>query len=370
MNGEVKTIYSLYRSCLREVRRLPTEYLRRFFRLKIGDDVRAILDPKLEHIRHTKLKRVQKNLRKVERANEGHVNDFQYVLDTAYGRRGQLKWEITQPLRTEPGAALPPRIIRSVESSRPPVWSAEANALLTSDLARARKALKPSAFLVPPTIPLERLDANSAEHRILGPFSKRREVNARWRFFNQELKKTNYPLQVTVVQPATSGDGVVRKTDEASLIRAGIRRIGLQDSGVFEEVEALASPSPLQCPENRLAEQCLSQSAKDPRPRVASHLPRRFLQRRYQQLLSQIPVLTYVPLARYDDKPQAASHNATMSNVGLRGRFQVSLSPNAAKQHGTVRAVAGSANMAWMRRAQELDGGGRRTKGEERSKSK
>ncbi len=32
----------------------------RFFRLKIGDDVRAILDPDLEHIRHTKLSRVHK----------------------------------------------------------------------------------------------------------------------------------------------------------------------------------------------------------------------------------------------------------------------------------------------------------------------
>ncbi|TFK86164.1 hypothetical protein K466DRAFT_524633, partial [Polyporus arcularius HHB13444] len=362
MNGEVKAVYSLYRLCLRQVRRLPTGYLRRFFRLKIGDDVRAILDPELEHIRHTKLSRVHKNLRKLERANEGHVNDFQYVLDTAYGRRGSLKWEIMQPLRTEPGAPLPPRIIRSVESSRPPVWSAEVKALLTSDLTRARKALKPSAFLVPPTIPSERLDPNSAEYRILGPFSKRREVNARWRFFNQELKKTNYPLQVTVIQPATSGDSVVHNTDEPSVTRAGIRSIGLQDSGVFEEVEALASPSPLQCPENRQAQQRLERDAKHLRPRFESHLPRRFLQRRYRQLLSQIPVFTYSPLARRDDKPQAASRDTAVNHGGLRGRFQVSLSPNAAKQHGTVRAVASSANMAWMRRAQELDGGKRRTK--------
>ena len=28
MNGDVQAIYSLYRSCLREIRRLPTEYLR------------------------------------------------------------------------------------------------------------------------------------------------------------------------------------------------------------------------------------------------------------------------------------------------------------------------------------------------------
>ena len=32
----------------------------RFFRLKIGDDVRAFLTPELEHIRDTKLRRVQK----------------------------------------------------------------------------------------------------------------------------------------------------------------------------------------------------------------------------------------------------------------------------------------------------------------------
>ncbi|RPD57042.1 hypothetical protein L226DRAFT_23149 [Lentinus tigrinus ALCF2SS1-7] len=354
MNGKAKAIYSLYRSCLREVRRLPTEYLRRFFRLKIGDDVRACLDPQLEHIHDTKLSRVQKNLRKLTGANEGHVGHLQYVLDTAYGRRGQLKWEIMEPLRTEPGAPLPPRIVRRVESSRPPVWSTELKALVTSDLARVRKALKPSALLVPSTIPPERLDSSSAEYRILGPFSKRREVNARWRFFNQELKKTNYPLQVAIVEPATSGDGVVHKFDKPSLTRAGIRSIGLQDSGVFEEVEALASPSLLQCSENQHASHLLP-DAIPPRPRFESHLPRRFLQRRYQQLLCRIPVLTYSPLARQGDDVQAATRNIAVNTVGLRGRFRVSLSQHAAKQHGTIRAIAGSASMAWMRLAQERD---------------
>lgn len=250
-----------------------------------------------------------------------------------------------------------------MESSRPPVWTAELKALVTSDVARPKKALTPNALLVPPTIPSERLDSNSAEYRILGPFSKRREVNARWRFYFQELNRTNYPLQVTVVEPATSGDGVVNKTDEPSLTRAGIRSIGLQDSGVFEEVEALASPSPMQCSENQNAQQDLTRHSAAPQPRVESHLPRRFLRRRYQQLLSLIPVLIYTPYVCHDENLQAASRDTALRSVRSKGRFTVSLSPNAARQHGIIRAVAGPANMAWMRRAQDVERQGSENKG-------
>ncbi len=34
------------------------------------------------------------NLRKLQSANTGIAKSFDYILDTAYGRRGSLKWEI------------------------------------------------------------------------------------------------------------------------------------------------------------------------------------------------------------------------------------------------------------------------------------
>ncbi|KAJ2984826.1 hypothetical protein NUW54_g10365 [Trametes sanguinea] len=179
MNGDVKAIFSLYRSCLRQIRRLPTEYLRQFFRLRVGDDVRAILDPRLAHLQPTKQKLTNgtwlQDLRKLEGANTGYAKCFDYVLNTAYGRRGPLKWEILDPLRSEPGAELPPRIIPAVESSRPPLYSQEMKALLTSEIAQSGRALTPAALEHPPTLP-PRADPNSPEARALGPFSKRREA--------------------------------------------------------------------------------------------------------------------------------------------------------------------------------------------------
>ncbi|KAI0756776.1 hypothetical protein C8Q80DRAFT_1090443 [Daedaleopsis nitida] len=363
MNGEAK---ALYRSCLRQIGRLPTEYLRQFFRLKVADDVRAALGPKFAHLRSTKLRRVHKDLRKLEGANAGHVSAFRYIVETAYGRRGQLKWEIVQPLRTEPREEPPPRIIRSVESSRPPVWSTEMKALVTSEHSRVKRALKPQTLLVPNTIPAERLDPNSPQSRILGPFSKRREVNARWKFFLQELQKTHYPLQ-TVLQPrAASDDSEERRFDSGSLARAGIRSIGLQGSGVFEEAEALACPPALVHLDNN-ADVESTAAKRSFRPTFESHLPQRFLRRRYQQLLAQTPVLTYLLSERDNSSDPVTPSLAQASRKP--GHFNVALSPNASRRLGIIHSTADSIDMAWIQQAQVLEGN-EMSKGKKRVKSK
>ncbi|KAI0328173.1 hypothetical protein GY45DRAFT_1326714 [Cubamyces sp. BRFM 1775] len=341
MNGDVTAIFSLYRSCLRQIRRLPTEYLRQFFRLKVGDDVRAILDPKRQHLQPTKIRRVRKDLRKLEGANAGYAKCFSYVLDTAYGRRGPLRWEILDPLRSEPGAPLPPRIIPAVESSRPPVYSREMQALMTSDAARATRMLYADALQNPPILPA-RADPNSPEARTLGPFSKRREVNLRWRFFQQELQKTLLPLQVVVSDHPQSGDPPSPKTDEASLARAGIRSIGLQHSGVFEEIEALAAV-PNKARHSAKDGAPSDSSAQGSSPTSSSHLSERFLRRRYQQLLARTPILVYKP-----------SRTASSEDEAADGKFQVTLSPHAAKRGTPVHRTASEVDLAWIRRAEEL----------------
>ncbi|KAI8990489.1 hypothetical protein BD414DRAFT_483814 [Trametes punicea] len=336
MNGDVKAIFSLYRSCLRQIRRLPTDHLRQFFRLRVGDDVRAIVDPKREHLQLTKIRRVRKDLRKLEGANAGLAKCFDYVLDTAYGRRGPMRWEILDPLRFEPGAELPPRIIPAVESSRPPQYSKEMRALMLSDISRTTRALSLEAILKPPTLP-PRADPDSPEARALGPFSKRREVNIRWRYFQQEVQKTNFPLQVVVEERPESGDSVLRKTDSASLVRAKIRAIGLQHSGVFEEIEAMAAP-PSKWRHSAKEDPSCDGSAEKTKPFFQSHLPTRFLRRRYQQLLSRIPVLVYKP------------PKETAGGV-IPGKYEVKASPLAAKRFAPVHRVAGEVDIAWMQRA-------------------
>ncbi|KAI0375225.1 hypothetical protein BV20DRAFT_985655 [Pilatotrama ljubarskyi] len=335
MNGDVKPVYALYRACLRQIRRLPTEYLRQFFRLKVRDDVRAIVDPRSQHLQPTKIRRVQKDLQKLQGANAGFAKSFAYVLDTAYGRRGPLRWEILDPLRSEPGAPLPPRIIPAVESSRPPVYSREMRALFMSDSSRTTKTFTAAELDHPPIFP-PRANPESPEARALGPFSKRREVNLRRRFFQQELQRTHFPLQVAVEEAPTSGGSASRRTDADALARVGVRPVGLQDSGVFEEIEAIASP-PSALRHSSSGDACTEHS----RPSVRSHLPTRFLRRRYQQLLSRIPVLVFKP-------PRQSAWGSQP------GKFQVTLSPKAGKRSAIANRLATEADLAWIQRAQEI----------------
>ncbi|OSD03300.1 hypothetical protein PYCCODRAFT_1434717 [Trametes coccinea BRFM310] len=339
MNGDVKAILSLYRSCLRQIRRLPTEYLRQFFRLRVGDDVRVILDPKHAHLQSTKLKRVRKDLGKLEGANAGYAKCFDYILDTAYGRRGPLRWEILNPLRSEPGVELPPRIIPAVESSRPPFYSREMKALLTSDIS-VNRALTPAALDHPPTLP-PRADPNSPEARALGPFSKRREVNMRWRFFQQKVQKVAFPLQVVLEELPQSGGSASVKTDSASLARVGIRSVGLQDSGVFEEIEALARP-PSKDRHSSKNDASSEASSEKPKPTFESHLSTRFLRRRYQQLLSRIPVLSYTL--------------RTTPTGAQVGKYQVKQSPHAVKRYAPVHVTASETDVAWLQLAERSQG--------------
>ncbi|TBU34691.1 hypothetical protein BD311DRAFT_784277 [Dichomitus squalens] len=356
MHGDVKALYSLYRSALREIRRLPTDYLRQFFRLKVGDDVRGIFDAKLESVQASRVKRVQADLRRLRRANYGHINAFQHVMQTAYGRRGPLKWELLQPLRTEPGVEPPAPIIRSDKSSRPPVWSSELKALVSSDISR-KKAIKPEFIILPPSIPAARLDPESPESRALGPFSRRREVNARWKYFKHQLDKTMFPLQIAFKQGMTNGRITVH-TDEATLIHAGVRGIGLQGAGVFEELEGLASPPALVRLEEPSVEGDGDDTRQGPRPTIQSYLPRRFLRRRFQETLAQIPVLTYTLPSRVE-KTQSRSdkEDVTPGVPGKPGRYQVTLSPKASTQLGPIQSIADEADVTWIRRAEQMEKG-------------
>ncbi|KAI0652073.1 hypothetical protein C8Q79DRAFT_896689 [Trametes meyenii] len=349
MNGDVSAVFALYRSCLRQIRRLPTGYLRQFFRLRVGDDVRTILDPRRNHLVPTKIARVQKDLRKLEGANAGYAKCFDYVLNTAYGRRGRLRWEILDPLLSEPGVPLPPRIIPAVESSRPPFISREMRALFTSDASRMTKALSGRALAHPPNLP-PRADPKSPEAQALGPFSKRREVNLRRRFFQAELQKTMFPLQVVVEEaPAgttTSSGGATateRRTDADALAGARIRAVGLQHSGVFEEIEALASAPRKQrrSPQGTFVD---GSTQERPGPYFQSHLPTRFLRRRYQQLLARTPMLLYKP-------PRTTSQGIQS------GKYQVTLSPMAAKRSAPTNRIASEIDVAWIKCSQKVGSG-------------
>lgn len=184
-----------------------------------------------------------------------------------------------------------------------------------------------SALNTPPVLPA-RADPESEEARFLGPLSKRREVNMRWRYFRQEWKKVLPPLQV-LVEKTDSGEPKITASLEA-LQASNVQPVGLQGVGVMEEVQALArSPSKAPYTPSGSSHQSgtgFDDASSRPLPQFESHLPRRFLRRRYQELLGRLPVLTYKP-----------GLNPPKSLEQASARYQVSLSEDAIKH--TLRST-------------------------------
>ena len=202
-------------------------------------------------------------------------------------------------------------------------------------------------------MPAERLDPESPQSRVLGLLSKRREVNARWKYFKHQLDKTLFPLQITYKQ-LTPDNQTIHHTEETTLKRVGARGIGLQGAGVFEELEALASPPAVIRLENRHAEDDGDDTRQIPRPAIRSHLPRRFLRRRFQETLTQIPVLNYMLPHKVPNALRASSDKepGTQSSLGKPSRFHVALSRKARTQLGPIQSIADEADVAWIQRAQ------------------
>ncbi|KAF8578413.1 hypothetical protein K439DRAFT_1417219 [Ramaria rubella] len=298
------TIKSTYRSLLRETRRLPHIYLRQV--LSSCHFKRSKQLPTLYVLRLTH--KAAQELRRLQRANEGDKKAFDYVLDVAYGRKGKLKHELMKVFLSNPTQPPPPRIIPAVERSRPPSYSPELATLLTSIHARTlTKPLKETALKRPPTLPLH-ADPSSEAARLLGPFSRRREVNIRWRYHVEELRKTFFPLELTK-QDGENGCSHLRQT-------------GAEELKLLEEVERLAQSSPIDSLRPRREQRGNNDREDAPHSQMEfdTSLPRRFLRRRYRELLSRIPILTPNNKAKFGGdtalSPAAISNHTRALRIG------------------------------------------------------
>jgi hypothetical protein len=251
-------------------------------------------------------------------------------------------FSLTKPILSDPTAPSSSRIISAEEKSRQPSYSPQLKALLTSGLSRTTKALQPQALTFPPKLPL-RADPCSEEASLLGPLSKRREANIRWRYFVREWKKVLPPLQASV----KIHDVIHNGTTKEDVRRAGIRGFGMQGLGVFEEIETLIGPpwipkTPCFHGEQEMREKTggdsTSQSLRSPRH------PSRWLRRRYQELLGRMPVLHY--------------SGRTRSGSGC-GRYSVLLSDRAitpSRRYSADRiAEVDSVDLAWLEEAEDED---------------
>lgn len=131
----------------------------------------------------------------------------------------------------------------------------------------------------PPTLPA-RANPTSDEARLLGPLSKRREINVRWRYFVQEWKKIRPPLDLTEANIQDNG----------SATEALSKRFPFHNYGLLDELIQFSGVSQAQRPltrRERLAD------ADTPEQNISStRHPSRWLRRRYLGLLGRIPILT------------------------------------------------------------------------------
>lgn len=229
-----------------------------------------------------------------------------------------------------------------MEKSRPPVYSPELTALLGSGISRDTP-LSLKTLKNPPLLS-ERVDRNSEQARLLGPLSKRREVNIRWRFFTDGWRKTLPPLQVGVIEPTSAGEiEPIIRTDKASLDNAGIRPVGLQYSGVLEDLVSSAGPPCVLQPQTR-RERAASPSEHESLDTEHRPLPR-FIRRRMRQVLTRIPILTFTDKARGTDKGRG-------SRSSKGSQYGVSLSPNgldgSTRYGGLKIPPAHTSYLAWV----------------------
>ncbi|KAF8807755.1 hypothetical protein BYT27DRAFT_7189850 [Phlegmacium glaucopus] len=276
-------VSSLYRSYLRQIGLLPHLYLRQFFKIKARDEVQAILTTKDDRLRAHRIASVSKSINLVGRANMGKTKAFDRVLDLAYGRKGKIRWELMQPLLSDPSAPLPQPIIPTNKKSRPPVYSPALKALLTSAYSRTTKPLKIGNLVNPPVLPA-RADPSSADARIFGPLSKRREVNIRRCYFASEWKKVFPPIEVHVGPDASTFQNKMQSAKQL------IPGFGMQ-VGVFADIEETIGI--LKTPSVPRRERSLERAYSETGTK-AGHSSR-WLQRRYRSLLNRLPMLLHNP---------------------------------------------------------------------------
>ncbi|KAJ4485936.1 hypothetical protein J3R30DRAFT_3281931 [Lentinula aciculospora] len=330
-------VLSFYRDYLRQIRRLPHHYLRQFFRIKASDDFRALVATPAHRSQlcKSKIRRIYKDLRRIKLALTGRQDAFSFILDLAYGRRGKLRWELMEPLLAQAHAApsLPEAMIRSEPNSRPPVYSPELSALLINTASRTNKPLELHQLKFPPTLS-SRANPISEEARLIGPLSKRLELNIRWRYFRREWKKVYPPLEIAV-----KGNGELLSTSVSDVSHAGGRILKSQDRGILEGMEDVVGPptaGTLSTRRERLlfgVHQTLEGSSKQ-------RHPSRWLRRRYQALLGRLPLLILNP----NSKKPSFSVGLPLNSITPIGR-------NAAHR----RPALDFANLAWLQRANLLD---------------
>jgi hypothetical protein len=193
----------------------------------------------------------------------------------------------------DPKTPKPEPIIPGIHRSRPPTYPPTLKAILGAAVAKSNdKTHRPAQLEHPPTLPA-RADPKSEDAKLLGPFSLRRQVNIRWRFFSQQRDLTWWPLEVdsrALAGVPTSPSHSVPST-------------GFEGLGIVQEIERLATqlgdqPHSIPLRQDAFREQDATMDAVHapllPPPKLPTR-SRRWMRRRYRELLAKIPALVAQP---------------------------------------------------------------------------
>ena len=199
----------------------------------------------------------------------------------------------TQTHLSDPKTPRPEPIIPGIDRSRPPAYSPTLKAILGAAVAKSNDKTHSAAQLEhPPTLPA-RADPKSEDAKLLGPLSLRRQVNIRWRFFSQQRDLTWWPLEVDSRAPA----GIPTSPSYS------IPSTGFEGLGIVQEIERLATqlgdrPHSIPLRQDAVREQDAAMDTVRPPLLPPPKLPtrsRRWMRRRYRELLAKIPALVAQP---------------------------------------------------------------------------
>ncbi|KAF8167727.1 hypothetical protein B0H34DRAFT_27751 [Crassisporium funariophilum] len=324
--------YSLYRMYLRQVRTLPHLYLRQFFKIKARDDVQGLLYTTNDRQRRRRMVVVVKSISQIEKANKGRQKAFDRILDIAYGRKGKLRWELMEPFTLGSNSLLTQPTTPAVqEESRHPVYSPALKALLTSPHSRTTKALNSAHISQPPVLPA-RADPTSSEAHIFGTLSKRRETNIRWRYFRSECRKVNPPIEV-------HSESVISKSGiepHCQPLERSMQQFGFGGQELFADIERLVGELHRPTSYTRRERQKASSSVQE---NVATRHPSRWLRRRYQSLLTRLPLLVQQSSENSKKSPSPGVFAVQRSNLALPAPYQRTVS---------YMPEAGTDTVAWL----------------------
>lgn len=258
-------------------------YLSEFFRLRYGEQCREGFKPGTDPwLLESRFNRLNRDLKSLRSANAGDRANFLKALNYAYGRVGPLRWALLKPLLTDSEQPVT-RLVPTWQRSTLPVFHPLLRELLTKAPSRRTKPAKMDSLINPPKLPDRAIQRDSEEARLVGPFSARREINIRWRYFSEEIRKLYPPLEVFQ-------DG----SQELAHRTHDFTDYGFQHKMVQHIVD-LSGRSRLRNPTiPRRGKRCdiLGTPVDVKQRREMSPLPTRWLRRRYRELLHTVPLVS------------------------------------------------------------------------------